>query len=105
MSAPVEKAIVVTSPPADLEVVESYFGLDGKPIKRKSLGAARVARRYDAQGHQIEEAYFNVEGKPTARAGLGAARIAWSYDESGNQIEASFYGADGERIGRAGRMP
>ncbi len=77
------------------EVVETYFGADGRPMKRKSLGAARVARRYDERGNQVEEAYFNAELKPTPRKDLGAARIAWRYDESGRKVEAEFFGPDG----------
>lgn len=81
-----------------VEVLESYFGADGKPIKRKSLGAERVARRYDERGNKVEEAYFNADGKPTLRKDLGVARIAWRYDERGNKVEAAFFGADGEPI-------
>jgi YD repeat-containing protein len=107
MTAPIEGAIVVepgaapmaeTPSHARVEVLESYFGADGKPIKRKSLGAARVARRYDERGNQVEEAYFNAEGKPTMCKDLGAARIAWRYDESGNRTEEAFFGADGAPI-------
>ncbi|QGM97354.1 hypothetical protein [Methylocystis parvus] len=83
-----------------VEVVEMYFDAEGKPIKRKGLGAARVARAYDAQGNQVEEAYFNGDGKPTAPKDVGAARIAWRYDESGNRVEAAFYAADGSPIRR-----
>ncbi len=81
-----------------IEVVETYFDAEGRPIKRKELGAARVARSYDAKGNQVEEAYFNAEGKPTVRKDVGAARIAWRYDETGRRVEAAFYGADGAPI-------
>jgi YD repeat-containing protein len=83
-----------------VEVVEMYFDAEGRPIKRKRLGAARVARAYDAQGNQVEEAYFNAEGKPTAPKDVGAARISWRYDESGNRVEAAFFAADGTPIRR-----
>lgn len=83
-----------------VEVVETYFGANGRPKKRKGLGAASVARRYDEHGNQVEEAYFNAGGKPTLRKDLGVARIAWSYDESGNRTEAAFFGADGAPIAR-----
>ena len=83
-----------------VEVVETYFDAEGRPIKRKSLGAARVARAYDAQGNQVEEAYFNAEGKPTVCKGLGAARLAWRYDDRGRRVEAAFFGADGAPIRR-----
>ncbi|KAF0128157.1 hypothetical protein [Methylocystis sp.] len=86
-----------------VEVVEAYFDPDGRPMKRKSLGAARVARFYDAKGNQVEEAYFNAEGKPTIRKDLGAARISWRYDDSGNQVEAAFFGADGAPLPRKRR--
>ncbi len=86
--------------PHAVEVLESYFGADGRPIKRKSLGAARVARSYDERGNQVEEAYYNTDGKPTARKGLGAARIHWRYDESGKKVEAEFFGADGALLSR-----
>ncbi len=39
-----------------LEVMEMYFDASGRPIKRKSVGAARVSRAYDAQGTQVEAA-------------------------------------------------
>lgn len=81
-----------------VEVLETYFGADGRPVKRKSLGAARVARRYDERGNKVEEAYFSADGKPTLRKGLGVARIAWRYDDCGRQIDAFFFGADGEPI-------
>ncbi len=109
---PVQEHIAVEAPPVAaeiavkfaarrrIEVVETYFGVDGRPIKRKGLGAARVARRYDERGNQVEEAYFNAEGKPTLRKDLGVARIAWSYDESGKRLEAAFFGADGAPISR-----
>ena len=87
-------------PPRHLEVVESYFGADGRPIKRKSLGAARIARGYDRRGNQVEEAYYNTDGKPTRRKGLGAARIHWRYDDSGNKVEAEFFGPDGALLSR-----
>lgn len=83
-----------------VEVVEMYFDAEGRPIKRKGLGAARVARAYDAQGNQVEEAYFNAGGKPTVPKDVGAARIAWRYDDSGRRIEAAFFGADGAQIHR-----
>lgn len=86
-----------------VEVVETYFDPAGRPMKRKSLGAARVARFYDANGNQVEEAYFNAEGKPTIRKDLGAARISWRYDDSGNQVEAALFGADGAPLPRKRR--
>jgi hypothetical protein len=86
--------------PRNVEVVESYFGADGRPIKRKSLGAARIARSYDRRGNQVEEAYYNTDGKPTPRKGLGAARIHWRYDDSGNKVEAEFFGPDGALLSR-----
>lgn len=86
------------TPRRRVEVLETYFGADGRPVKRKSLGAARVARRYDERGNKVEEAYFNADGKPTLRKGLGVARIAWRYDERGKQIDAAFFGADGKPI-------
>ncbi len=82
-----------------VEVVEAYFDAAGLPIKRKGLGAARVARRYDAQGHQVEEAYFNAEGKPTARDDLGAARISWRYDDDGKRVGEALFGIDGAPLG------
>ncbi|MGA8169764.1 MAG: hypothetical protein WB816_02845 [Methylocystis sp.] len=88
-----------------IEVVESYFGADGRPIKRKSLGAARIARCYDQRGNQVEEAYFNTDGKPTPRKGLGVARIHWRYDDSGNKVEAEFFGADGALLSRENAEP
>jgi len=102
LTAPVEGSIRLT-PPLDsakgrVEVVETYFDAEGRPIKRKSLGAARVARSYDAKGNQVEEAYFNTEGKPTVAKDVGAARIAWRYDDAGRRVEAAFFGADGAPI-------
>lgn len=88
------------SAPHLVEVVETYFDAGGKPIKRKSLGAARVARSYDEHGNQVEEAYFSAHGKPTPRKGLGAARIHWRYDESGKKVEAEFFGPDGALMSR-----
>ncbi|MGD9542687.1 MAG: hypothetical protein AB7F41_02420 [Methylocystis sp.] len=98
------KAIAEPAPTrGGVEVVETYFDHDGRPMKRKSLGAARVARFYDAKGNQVEEAYFNAEGKPTVRKDLGAARISWRYDDSGNQVEAALFGADGAPVPRKRR--
>ncbi len=88
-----------------VEVVETYFDAEGRPIKRKGLGAERVARAYDAQGNQVEEAYFNADGKPTVREDVGAARIAWRYDDAGRRVEAAFYGADGAPIRPVGKRP
>jgi YD repeat-containing protein len=89
-------------PRGRVEVVETYFDAGGRPIKRKSIGAARVARAYDARGNQVEEAYFNAVGKPTVAKESGAARIAWSYDERGNRLEAAFFAVDGTPITRPG---
>ena len=86
-----------------VEVFEAYFDAAGKPIKRKSVGAARIASSYDEHGNQVEEAYFNTEGKPTVRKDLGAARISWRYDDSGNRVEAALFGADGAPVPRRGR--
>ncbi|KAF2990756.1 hypothetical protein MJC1_02181 [Methylocystis sp. MJC1] len=88
-----------------VEVMEMYFDATGRPIKRKSLGAARVSRAYDAQGNQVEEAYFNTEGKPTAPKDVGAARIAWRYDDEGRRVEAAFFGVDGAPIDRPVKWP
>jgi hypothetical protein len=77
-----------------LEVVETYFDHDGRPTKRASLGAARVSRAYDSQGHQIEERYFNAEGKPIIRRDLGASRISWRYDDDGRQVDTTLFGPD-----------
>lgn len=102
LTAAVEGAIRLAATPVQtrgcVEVVETYFDAEGRPIKRKSLGAARVARAYDAKGNQVEEAYFNAEGKPTVAKDIGAARIAWRYDDAGRRVEAAFFGADGARI-------
>jgi hypothetical protein len=86
--------------PEMVEVIERYFDAEGRPIKRKSLGAARVARRYDQRGNQVEEAYYNPCGKPTPRRGLGAARIQWRYDADGRKVEAEFFGPDGDLLSR-----
>ena len=88
-----------------LEVMEMYFDASGRPIKRKSVGAARVSRAYDAQGNQVEEAYFTAEGKPTAPKDVGAARIAWRYDDEGRRVEAAFFGVDGALIERPHKLP
>lgn len=102
LTAPAEGAIRLPPMSAQakgrVEVVETYFDAEGRPIKRKSLGAARVARAYDAKGNQVEEAYFNTEGKPTVVKEVGAARIAWRYDDAGQRVEAAFFGADGAPI-------
>ena len=101
-----ERGYSDTPAPIDLshthavEVVESYFDAVGRPIKRKSLGAARVARSYDKHGNQVEEAYFGADGKPTTRKDLGAARIHWRYDDAGRKIEAEFFDADGALLAR-----
>ena len=106
LTAATDAAILVSplgdapEPRGRVEVVEAYFDADGRPTARESLGAARVARAYDAKGNQVEEAYFNTEGKPTVREDLGAARIAWRYDDRGNRVEAALYGVDGARISR-----
>jgi len=108
LSAALDGAIRLPDPEPEptrggVEVVETYFDAVGRPIKRKSLGAARVARSYDAKGNQVEEAYFNTEGKPTVAKDVGAARIAWRYDDAGRRVEAAFFGADGVRIRRPGK--
>jgi YD repeat-containing protein len=103
LTAPVDGAIrlAATAPQtAVVEVVETYFDASGRPIKRKGLGAARVARAYDAQGNQLEVAYFNAEGKPTVAEEVGAARISWRYDAAGRRVEAAFFGADGAPVPR-----
>ncbi|HEY8161752.1 MAG: hypothetical protein ACR650_16490 [Methylocystis sp.] len=110
LTAAVDRAIRIAPEPVEaqakgrVEVVETYFDAAGRPIKRKDIGAARVARAYDAQGNQVEEAYFNAEGKPTAPKDVGAARIAWRYDKEGRQIEAAFFGVDGAPIRRRAGM-
>jgi YD repeat-containing protein len=110
LTAAVDGAIRVPPAPAEpdkgrVEVMEMYFDAEGRPIKRKSLGAARVARAYDARGNQVEEAYFNTEGKPTVAKEIGAARISWRYDDAGRRVEAAFFGADGAPIRRPGKRP
>jgi YD repeat-containing protein len=100
VGAPASDPPKARTPRRRVEVVETYFGADGRPTKRKGLGAARVARRYDESGNKIEEAYFNAEGKPTLRKDIGVARIAWRYDERGNPVEAEFFAADGTPIER-----
>jgi YD repeat-containing protein len=108
LTAAVDGAIRVASPEADkgrVEVMEMYFDAEGRPIKRKSLGAARVARAYDAKGNQVEEAYFNAEGKPTVAKDVGAARVSWRYDDAGRRVETAFFGADGAPIRRPGKRP
>ena len=84
--------------PGRVEVVETYFDPAGRPIKRKGVGAARISRAYDAQGHQVEESYFNAEGKPTVRKDLGASRISWRYDSDGRQVERTLFGPDGAPV-------
>ena len=83
-----------------IEVIERYFDAEGRPIKHRTLGAARIARRYDRRGNQLEESYYNSCGKPTERRDLGAACIAWRYDENGRRLGADFFSADGALIGR-----
>jgi len=81
-----------------IEVIERYFDAEGRPIKHRTLGAARIARRYDRRGNQLEESYYNSCGKPTERRDLGAACIAWRYDENGRRLGADFFSADGALI-------
>jgi len=81
-----------------IEVIERYFDAEGRPIKHRTLGAARIARRYDRRGNQIEESYYNSCGKPTERRDLGAAYIAWRYDENGRRLGADFFSANGSLI-------
>ncbi len=81
-----------------IEVIERYFDTEGRPIKHRTLGAARVARRYDKRGNQLEEAYYNSCGKPTERRDLGAAYIAWRYDQNGRRLGADFFSANGALI-------
>jgi hypothetical protein len=81
-----------------IEVIERYFDAEGRPIKHKTLGAARIARRYDRRGNQLEESYYNSCGKPTERRDLGAAYIAWRYDENGRRLGADFFSANGALI-------
>lgn len=104
LSKPVEGAIRLAPEPSlpkgCVEVMEMYFDAEGRPIKRKSLGAARVARAYDARGNQVAEAYYNTEGKPTVAKKVGAARIAWRYDDAGRRVEAAFFAVDGSPIDR-----
>jgi hypothetical protein len=83
-----------------IEVIERYFDAEGRPIKHRTLGAARIARRYDRRGNQLEESYYNSCGKPTERRDLGAACIAWRYDENGRRLGAEFFSADGALIAR-----
>ena len=83
-----------------IEVIERYFDAEGRPIKHRTLGAARIARRYDRRGNQIEESYYNSCGKPTERRDLGAACIAWRYDQNGRRLGADFFSADGALIAR-----
>jgi len=97
------EASKVASGRRPIEVVETYFGLDGRPIKRQSVGAARIARQYDERGNQVEESYFDTAGAPTLSA-FGAARIAWRYDERGRAIEAELFGADGAVIARRTKL-
>ena len=81
-----------------IEVIERFFDAEGRPIKHKGLGAARIARRYDRRGNQLEESYYNSCGKPTERRDLGAAYIAWRYDENGRRLGADFFSANGALI-------
>ena len=83
-----------------IEVIERYFDQNGRPIKHKTLGAARIARRYDRRGNQLEEAYYNSCGKPTTRRDLGAATIAWRYDDKGRKLGAEFFSTSGALIAR-----
>ncbi|ARN83718.1 hypothetical protein B1812_16190 [Methylocystis bryophila] len=83
-----------------IEVIERYFDAEGRPIKHRTLGAARIARRYDKRGNQIEESYYNSCGKPTERRDLGAASIAWRYDENGRRLGTDFFSANGALIAR-----
>ena len=99
--APVTQRAEYNQRPDDrsrFEVVEAYYDHEGRPIKRKGTGAARVSRAYDAQGHQIDERYYNAEGKPTVRKDLGAARISWRYDRNGRQVDTTLFGADGAPV-------
>lgn len=104
LTAPVDGAIRLAAQAESalqkgvVEVVEAYFDASGRPIKRKGLGAARVARAYDAQGNQVEVAYFNADGKPTVVEEVGAARVAWRYDAAGRRVETAFFGADGAPV-------
>ncbi len=103
LTAAVDGSIRLAEPACQkgvVEVVEAYFDASGRPIKRKGLGAARVARAYDAQGNQVEVAYFNAEGKPTVAEEVGAARISWRYDDAGRRIDAAFFGVDGAPVPR-----
>jgi hypothetical protein len=89
---------VVDTVAKTIEVIERYFDAEGRPIKHRTLGAARVARRYDKSGNQLEEAYYNSCGKPTERRDLGAAYIAWRYDQNGRRLGADFFSANGALI-------
>ena len=79
-------------------IEEAYFGVDGAPIVRKDIGAAKLTTVYDARGNAVEEAYFGVEGAPIASKNLGTAKLTTVYDARGNAVEQAYFGVDGAPI-------
>ena len=63
----------------------------------KSDGLARVTKRFDQRGKQVEAAYYGVDGKPMLHKD-GYARWTARYDERGNRVERALFDADDHAV-------
>jgi hypothetical protein len=63
----------------------------GRPVIFPSRGFAKMTRRFDSHGNQVDATYFGVNGEWIMPTGAEGARIATTYDARGVKLESTSY--------------
>ena len=72
------------------ETVETYLGVDGRPVRNRKEGYAIKTVSYDACGRATETKFFDADNHPV-RSKKGYADIRQSYDENNNVKEEAYF--------------
>src|SRR5271166_1650136 len=78
------------------ETVETYLGVDGRPIPNRTEGYAIKTMSYDACGRATETKFFDADNHPV-RSKKGYADTRHSYDENNNVKEEAYFDPKDQR--------
>jgi hypothetical protein len=82
-------------------IEHGWFGTDGKPMVRPSIGAARIVFTFEKR-RRVADAYFGMDGKPVRNLD-GYHRRTTRFDATGREQEHSYFDVDGKPM--AGKSP
>jgi len=78
-------------------VRESYYNIDGQPMKRLDKGYAAVLKRYDDKNRLVSEQYVDERGNPVTSSEGYATYVRW-FDDHDRCIAEEYFDANGNVV-------